>query len=149
MDRQTLRDTLEAIGIAAIIASLVFVGFQLRQAEESLQMQLLQGETLSFQEWIGRVSESPELAEALAISETAPEELTRGQTKQVRAWLEEWLAQMATWNNLTEQGVLPEAELAIRIRNNCYIYDAHQAVLDEIRSDLSFGFPVTDKYCGN
>ena len=149
MDRQNLKDTLEAIGVIAIIASLVFVGFQLRQTEESLEMQFLQGETLSFQEWIGRVSENPELADALVISETRPSDLTPGQRMQVRAWLEEWLSQMATWDNLHNHGVFPESELEIRIKNNCYIYHAHSAVLDEIREDLNFGFTVTDRYCGS
>ena len=46
MDRQNLKDTLEAIGVIAIIASLVFVGFQLRQTEESLEMQFLQDDNL-------------------------------------------------------------------------------------------------------
>jgi hypothetical protein len=149
VNRHTAKDALEAIGIIAIVASLVFVGFQLRQTEESLEMQFLQGETASFQDWIGRVSESAELANALAISETNPSDLTPGQRKQVRAWLEEWLSQMATWDNLQRSGVFPESALEIRVKNNCYIYSTHKAVLEEIRKDLTFGFRVTDRYCGD
>jgi hypothetical protein len=64
MTRNQLKDILEIVGIAAIVASLIFVGFQIRQNEEGLRMQFLQGEMLSFQEHFGRVSENESLAEA-------------------------------------------------------------------------------------
>ena len=149
MERQSMKDIVEAVGVIAIVASLIFVGFQLRQTEDSLRMQFLQGESLSFQEWVGRVSESAELADALAISETDPASLTPGQRKQVKAWLEEWLSQMATWNNLHSSGIFSESMLEVRIKNNCYIYVAHAVVLDEIRQYINWGFNVIDRYCGD
>lgn len=149
MTRDQLKDVLELIGVAAIVASLVFVGFQLRQSEENMRMQFLQGEMLSFQEHFGRVSENKDLAEALVIAERDPEGLTPTQRKQVTVWLEEWLGFIATWNNLYDSGAFSREEFEIRIRNNCYIYDRYLALLDEIRPNFTFGFPVLDRECGS
>ena len=138
---------MELVGVAAIVASLIFVGFQIRQNEESLQMQFLQGEMLSFQEHFGRVSENSDLAEALVIAETNPEKLTPTQRKQVVMWLEEWLGFIATWKNLYDIGAFTTEEFDIRIQNNCYIYERYLPLLDEIRSNFTFGFPVLDEVC--
>ena len=72
MTRDQLKEIFEAIGIVAIVASLIFVGLQIRQNEESMRMQFLQGELLSFQEHFGRISENESLAEALVVAETDP-----------------------------------------------------------------------------
>jgi hypothetical protein len=147
MTRDQVKDTLEFVGVAAIVASLIFVGLQIRQNEESLKMQFLQGEMLSFQEHFGRVSENSDLAEALVIAEANPEELTPTQRKQVGTWLEEWLGFIATWQNLHDIGAFTTEEFDIRIRNNCYIYDRYLPLLDDIRPNFTFGFPVLDEVC--
>jgi hypothetical protein len=147
MTRNQLKDLLEIVGIAAIVASLIFVGLQIRQNEEGLRMQFLQGEMLSFQEHFGRVSENESLAEALVIAETDPNALTATQRKQALTWLEEWLGFIATWENLYNSGAFSTEEFEIRIRNNCYIYYRYPQLLDEIRPNFTFGFPILDEAC--
>ena len=149
MTRDQLKDILEIVGIAAIVASLIFVGFQLRQNEERLRMQFLQGEMLSFQEHFGRVSENESLAEALEIAETEPNALTATQKRQVLFWLEEWLGFIATWGNLYSSGAFSTDEFEIRIKNNCYIYARYLPLLDEIRPNFTYGFPILDEACGS
>jgi len=147
MTRDHLKDILEIVGVAAIVASLIFVGFQLRQNEESLRMQFLQGEMLSFQEHFGRISENESLAEALVIAETDPHALTATQKKQVVSWLEEWTRFIATWGVLYDSGAFSTEEFEIRIRNNCYIYNRYLPLLDEIRPNFTYAFPILDEAC--
>ncbi len=144
------KDAVEVTGIVAIVGSLVFVGFQLQQAEESLRIQFHQGELAAFQEQQGRISENKDLAEAIALARNDPDSMSPTQKIQVIAWLEEWLGVMSTWRNLRDAGALSEADLERRYRNSCYIYNAYPDLLKEIHEYTHWGvFLWFEQNCNN
>jgi hypothetical protein len=147
MDRESWKNKLETLGIVSIVASLIFVGFQLRQAEKSLQLQLIQSEQQPFAAVQGRVSENSELAEAIYLSKTDPASLSPAQKTQVQAWLEEWLATIAISQRFYRAGAIDQLERNSRIESNCHVYYAHKVLLNEMSEYLSYGFPMLRRFC--
>ena len=137
----------ELIGIISIVASLIFVGFQLRQGQQSLESEVIFGEMIVFQELLSRIDQNAELAEALALARDDPASLTAGQRIQAKAWLEEWLAQVATYSNLNRRGLFSDAELSRRIGNECWAYNDFRILLDEIRKRRDFGWATIERFC--
>lgn len=137
----------ELIGIISIVASLIFVGFQLRQGQQSLESEVIFGEMIVFQELLSRIDQNAELAEALALARDDPASLTAGQRIQAKAWLEEWLAQVATYSNLNRRGLFSDAELSRRIGNECWAYNDFRILLDEIRKRRDFGWSTIERFC--
>ena len=103
------KDVAELVGIVSIVASLVFVGVQLRQGQQSLESEVVFGEMVVFQELLSRIDQNADLANALALARDDPASLSPGQRIQAKAWLEEWLAQIATYSNLHRNGLFSEA----------------------------------------
>ena len=94
------KDIAEIIGMASIVASLIFVGFQLRQNQQALEADVGFGEMVVFQELMSRINKSADLAVALALARNDPAALTAGRRIQAKAWPEDWLAQVHTYTNL-------------------------------------------------
>ena len=134
--------------MASIVASLVFVGFQLRQSQQALQADVGFGEMVMFQELMSRVNQSADLADALALARDDPAALTPGQRMKAKAWLEEWLAQVTTYLNLQADGLLDEAAVARRFGNECWVYRDFRLLLDEVRERRDFCWTALEKYCG-
>ena len=143
------KDIAELIGIVSIVASLIFVGIQLRQGQKSLESEVIFGEMVVFQELLSRIDQSASLANALALARDDPDSLTAGQRIQAKAWLEEWLAQVATYSSLRRNGLFSDDELARRIGNECWVYSDFRALLDEIRERRDFGWSTLERHCSN
>jgi hypothetical protein len=73
MKKTTWRETAELIGIIAIVASLIFVGLQLRQSQEIAIADQYQSRADTAVQWYSARAQSPQLFEATVkrISETA------------------------------------------------------------------------------
>jgi len=141
------KEIAELIGIVSIVASLIFVGIQLRQGQQSLESEVVFGEMVVFQELLSRIDQNASLADALALARDEPDSLTAGQRIQAKAWLEEWLAQVATYSNLYRKGLFSEGELARRIGNECWVYKDFRVLLDEIRQRRDFGWSTLERHC--
>lgn len=59
MNQTKVRDWLEVIGIFAVVASLIFVGLQMRQAQEISMSQTYQARTASAAEWNSAFAANP------------------------------------------------------------------------------------------
>ena len=141
------KEIAELIGIVSIVASLIFVGIQLRQGQQSLESEVVFGEMVVFQELLSRIDQNASLADALALARDEPDSLTAGQRIQAKAWLEEWLAQVATYSNLHRKGLFSDGELARRIGNECWVYKDFRLLLDEIRQRRDFGWSTLERHC--
>ena len=136
----------EALGVVSIVASLIFVGMQLRQTQQSLDMARILTEMTIFQEFQSRLIENGQFADLMAKARDDSGSLTPGERMQVLAWLEEWLAQVATYTNENHAGVLDDGGLARRMGNECWFYRDYQDFFEEIRQRRDF-FEAVDTYC--
>ena len=141
------KDIAELIGIVSIVAPVISVGIQLRQGQQSLESEVVFGEMVVLQELLSRIDQNASLADALALSRDDPNSLTAGQRMQAKAWLEEWLAQVATYSNLHRNGLFSDGELARRIGNECWVYRDFRVLLDEIRLRRDFGWSTLERHC--
>ena len=99
-----------------------------------------------FQEMQSRVIENGDFAEVMAKASSDPSSLTPAEHMRALAWLEEWLAQIATYGNENIAGVLSDAGLARRMGNECWFYYEYRVLLDEIRERRDF-FEKVDQFC--
>ena len=136
----------EMIGVISIVASLIFVGVQLKQTQQSLYMDRVLTEMTIFQELQSRIIENSDFAEVMAKARTDSSSLTDAERMRALAWLEEWLAQVATYGNENRAGVLSDEGLARRMGNECWFYYDYRELFDEIRDRRDF-FNEVDDFC--
>ena len=146
MKIERLRPIAETIGVISIVASLIFVGMQLRQTQQSLDMARILTEMTIFQELQSRIIENADLAEIMAKARNDSSSLTSAERMRALAWLEEWLAQIATYGNENSAGVLSDEGLARRLGNECWFYYEYRELFDEIRDRRDF-FEEVDQFC--
>ncbi len=87
MNFKTWNEIAELVGIAAVVASLVFVGLQMRQDHLVARSELAAGSFESFAD-LRREMTGPELASTYAKMLERPEELTTAEQLQVNAYLD-------------------------------------------------------------
>lgn len=146
MKFERVRLIAESIGVISIVASLIFVGMQLRQTQQSLNMELILTEMTIFQELQSRLIENPEFAEIMVQAGEDASSLTPAERMRALAWLEEWLSQIATYTNENRAGVLSDEGLARRLGNECWFYFQYEELFDEIRTRRDF-FESIDRFC--
>ncbi len=146
MNFERIRLFAETIGVISIVASLIFVGVQLKQTQQSLEMERILTEMTIFQELQSRIIENSDFAEIMAKARTDSSSLTDAERMRALAWLEEWLAQVATYGHENRAGVLSSEGLARRMGNECWFYHDYRELFDEIRDRRDF-FEEVDKYC--
>lgn len=142
------KDIVELLGIAGIIGSLLFVGYQLKQTRDSLNMQFAFGETLVNQELHSRINQNPDLAKALVISSSNPSELTPEQKVQLTAWFDEWFISLQTYMFFRTRGILTDERIKARMVDQCQIYAEHRSLIDELRRERNIpSVRLIDEYC--
>ena len=146
MTKFNWKDIAELVGVAAIVASLLFVGMQLKQTQQSLDMNRILTEMTIFQELQSRIIENSDFAEIMAKARTDSSALTDAERMRAMAWLEEWLAQVATYGHENRAGVLSDEGLARRMGNECWFYHDYRELFDEIRDRRDF-FKEVDDFC--
>lgn len=72
-----LRHTAEAVGIIAVVLSLVYVGLEVRQNTSAIQTSTSQSVYAQFMDATMPALENPELAELIVRADTAPNSLSR------------------------------------------------------------------------
>jgi hypothetical protein len=146
MKFERIRLIAETVGVLSIVASLIFVGVQLKQTQQSLDMDRILTEMTIFQELQSRIIENPDFAEVMVKARRDSSSLTDAERMQALAWLEEWLAQIATYGNENRVGVLSNEGLARRMRNECWFYYDYRELFDDIRDRRDF-FQEVDTFC--
>ena len=107
------KDIAELIGIAAIVASLVFVGLQMRQERIHARAELAGGSFESVSELRLQVT-APEFAVTFAKAVEQPAELTSAEKIQVNGYLEAFTLLVIRECYLVLQGVFGECRIIVR-----------------------------------
>ncbi len=144
------KDIVELLGITGIIASLLFVGYQLKQTRDSLNMQFSFGETLVFQELYSRINQNADLAKAWVISSSNPSELTPEQKVQLTAWFDEWFLSLQTYMFFRSRDILTTERIRARMVDQCRIYTEHRSLIDELRQERNIpSVRLFDEFCSD
>lgn len=146
MPKIAIGQTIAVLANAGVIAGLIFVGLQLRQAQRALDLQLNQSETSVFQELQSRLIENPEFAEVMVKARDDSSPLTPAERMQALAWLEEWLVYTASYDIQNRIGALSDSMFAGRMSNECWFYYEYRNLFEEIRQRRSF-FGHVDRFC--
>ncbi len=142
------KDIVELLGIAGIIGSLLFVGYQLKQTRDSLNMQFAFGETLVFQELQSRINQNADLAKAWVISSSNPSELTPEQKVQLTAWFDEWFFSLQIYMFFRSRDILTTERIRERMVDHCRIYTEHRSLIDELRQERNIpSVRLIDEFC--
>ena len=149
MNSSRWKDTAEIIGIAAIVASLAFVGMELRQNTAAVQSSNLQSATDGSQEYLLLLASNPELSDLYDRAAADWDSLTAAEKRQVfylqrAVWLRIQNAYIQ-WSGgtMSDEGwqvyraictpVDPDIDIAATIRT--LTWDQHKGVLtDEFAS---------------
>jgi len=111
----SLKDTLELVGIAAVVLGLVLVAYELRQNNEQLAEQSRQSVADGIRQITLSVATSPDLARLLS-RETSLEEMTGSERMQFAAWFVAWLKSAEHAFIQHQDGILDE-EIWLARRN--------------------------------
>lgn len=115
MKTTSLKDTLELVGIAAVVLGLVLVAYELRQNNEQLAEQSRQSVADGIRQITLSVATSPDLARLLS-RETSLEEMTGSERMQFAAWFVAWLKSAEHAFIQHQDGILDE-EIWLARRN--------------------------------
>ena len=120
MNREELKDLFDIIGIVAIVASLIFVAFEIRTNTASNKISIEQNYSANWLEINAALAQSNDLAEVYEKG-LAGEELTRSEARQFDGIVSMFLTQSFHMLRLYDHGLLSEAEVrnavrALRIR---------------------------------
>ena len=110
MKREQLKDVLEAIGITAIVVSLLFVALEIRTNTESNNIAIEQNYASNWLAINTAVAENGDLAELVAKA-NAGEELNRREARQYRAYVQMHFSQVFHMLRLYDQGLISESEI--------------------------------------
>lgn len=113
MKQTDWKDIAELIGIAAIVASLVFVGLQMQQDRVHARAEL-GADSFSNLASLSLQMTSDEFAPVFAKAIEAPGELTTAEKLQVNGFLEAYLYLVIRDCYLKEREVFPECEIIVR-----------------------------------
>ena len=102
MDSAKLNDWVQVIGIFAVVASLVFVGIEVRQNSVATRSATNAAVKDSFREFNLVLASSPELTAAIANNADNPAEAPAGDRIQMLAM---WRALFHTWSNVHRQHI--------------------------------------------
>lgn len=112
MNFKTWNEIAELVGIAAVVASLVFVGLQMRQDRVVARSELAAGSFESFAD-LRREMTGPELASTYAKMLERPEELTTAEQLQVNAYLDAAKLLIIRECYLYQRGIFTECSIAV------------------------------------
>ena len=146
MKKIDVGQTIAVLANLGVIAGLVFVGLQLRQTQQALDVGLNQTETNVFQELQSRLIDNPEFAEVMVKARNDSSSLTPAERIQALAWLEEWLVYTASYSVQNQIGALSDGAFAQRMGNECWFYYEYRDLFDEIRLRRDF-FGHVDQFC--
>jgi hypothetical protein len=146
MKKIDVGQTIAVMANVGVIAGLIFVGLQLRQAQQALDVGLNQAETNVFQELQSRLIENPEFAEVMVKARDDSSSLTPAERMQALAWLEEWLVYTASYWIQNDIGALGDRAFATRMGNECWFYYEYRDLFDEVRLRRNF-FGHVDQFC--
>ena len=110
MNRKRWKDLLEAIGVIAIVASLIFVAQEIRTNTESNNIAIEQNYASNWLAINTAVAENGDLAELVAKA-NAGEELNRREARQYRAYVQMHFSQVFHMLRLYDQGLISESEI--------------------------------------
>lgn len=118
--RDDLKDTFEVIGVFAIIASLIFVAYEIRTNTESNKIAIEQNYSGNWLQINAVLAQSSELAEVYEKG-LAGEEMTRSEARQFDGIVSMFLSQSFHMLRLYDQGLVSEDEVrnafrALRVR---------------------------------
>lgn len=100
MDSTKLNDWIQAVGLFALVASLIFVGIEVRQNSVATRSATNAAVKDAFRELNLVIASSPELARALAVNADHPNEAPPEDRVQMLAM---WRALFHTWSNVHRQ----------------------------------------------
>ena len=120
MNREELKDLFDIIGIVAIVASLIFVAFEIRTNTASNKISIEQNYSANWLEINAALAQSNDLAEVYEKG-LAGEEMTRSEARQFDGIVSMFLTQSFHMLRLYDHGLVSEAEVrnafrALRIR---------------------------------
>jgi hypothetical protein len=113
MNNTNWKDIAELIGIAAIVASLVFVGLQMQQDRVHARAEL-GADSFSNLASLRLQMTGDEIARVFAKAIESPSELTTAEKLQVNGYLEAYLYLVTRDCYLKERDVFPECEIIVR-----------------------------------
>ena len=115
MSREQLKDILAAIGVIAIVASLMFVALEIRTNTDSNNIAIEQNYASNWLTINTAVAENGDLAELVAKA-NAGEELNRGEAQQYKSYVQMNLTQVFHMLRLYDQGLISETEIRSAFR---------------------------------
>ena len=124
MDSAKLNDWMQIIGIFAVVASLVFVGLQVRQDQAIARSQLFSDSILLFNELQQLVAE-PEIARAYAKMINSPDDLSFEELVQLDTLLEMVASLYSRECYLVRIGTFVECENIVRTTAELYFGNPH------------------------
>jgi hypothetical protein len=113
MNKSTLKDTVELIGIAAIVASLIFVGLQLQQ-DRLLVRSEVGAVSLEFAATVHLAMSDPDISDPWAKMLDQPQNLTPSEILRIDGYLEAVRSVMLRECYLMAMGVFVECEAMVR-----------------------------------
>ena len=112
MNKSTLKDTVELIGIAAIVASLIFVGLQLQQ-DRLLVRSEVGAVSLEFAATVYLAMSDPDISDPWAKMLDQPQNLTPSEILRIDGYLEAVRSVMLRECYLMAMGVFVECEALV------------------------------------
>lgn len=100
MDSAKLNDWIQAVGLFALVASLIFVGIEVRQNSVATRAATNAAVKDAFREFNSVIASSPELAQALADNAENPNDASPEDRVQMLAM---WRALFHIWSNVHRQ----------------------------------------------
>jgi hypothetical protein len=113
MKKYTLKDTVELIGITAIVASLIFVGLQLQQDRLLVRSEVGAG-SLEFSATVHLAMSDPDMSDAWAKMLDQPQSLTPSEILRIDSYLEAVRSVMLRECYLMAMGVFVECEALVQ-----------------------------------
>lgn len=139
MKSMNWKDIAELVGIAAIVASLVFVGLQMRQDQVIARSELgagsFEGLALLRQEMTG-----PEFATTYAKMLEQPEQLTTAEQLQVNAYLDAAKFLIIRECYLYERGIFTECEVIVRQYGPYFFGNSYAQIWWRLQSTRKLAF---------
>ncbi len=124
MNRNRWKEIIDAAGMLAIVASLIFVGFQVRQDQVIARSQLFSDGIMNLSE-IHQSAMEPEIARAYAKMINSPDDLSTEELVQLDRLLEVITGIYSRECYLVRRGIFNECENIVRITAKLYFGNAH------------------------
>ncbi len=136
------KTTMEAFGIRAVVASLIFVGLELRQTSSIARLEAHQVFVTAMSAGASDTASDPALAGLImeTFTDKKPEEYTPAETMQLRA---QYMSVTYLWYGLflsVEEGILPEEYLSTIAATGLYNSDYFRSFWPQIRDNYNSEF---------